>query len=114
MAGNRYGRRLTCLEEQLRCPHHRSWVYCGCDDFLEMDRLSDAEGDVLLQLAEKAGALDGPTGYGICARCGIERQCLTCNGEYLTHSGRIERLTPEERTIVHKLVTKALTRWPAV
>jgi hypothetical protein len=114
MAGKGYGRRLTRLEEQWRCPHHRRWVRYGCDDCLDMDRLSDAEGDVLLQLAEKAGALDGPLGYGIRARCGIERRCLTCHGEYLTRSAGLERLTPEARDIVHKLVTKALTRWPAM
>ena len=82
-------------------------------DFLDIDRLSEAEGDVLLQLAEKAGALDGPSGYGVCARNGMERQCRRCNGGYLTRIGGLERLTPEERAIVHDLLTKGLTCWPS-
>lgn len=81
-------------------------------DFLDIDRLSEAEGDVLLQLAEKAGALDGPSGYGVCARYGMERQCRRCNGGYLTRIGGLERLTPEERAIVHDLLTKSCETRP--
>ena len=97
MAARGQAQRLTRLERQLRCPHHQSWLYCGCDDLFDVDRLSDAEGDRLLQLAAKAGALDDPADYGVCARCGMARQCLECNGEYLTRTGGLERLTPDER-----------------
>ena len=82
-------------------------------DFLGIDRLSEAEGDVLLQLAEKAGALDGPSGYGVCARYDMERQCRRYNGGCLTRIGGLERLTPEERAIMHDLPTKGLTCWPS-
>jgi hypothetical protein len=112
MAGKTYGRRLARMERQLRCPHHQSWLYCGCDDAVDIDRLSEAERALFLQLAEKAGALKSPFGYGVCARCGRERHCLDCNGAYLARTRGLARLTPDERTTVRDLIIKGLRRVP--
>jgi hypothetical protein len=106
MAGNRYARRLAQLESHLRCPRHYTWLYCFCDDIVDIDRLTDAEGDLLLRLAEKADAFARPPTYTPCAACGEARHCLICDGEAMEPG--LQQLTAAEQEALAHLLAKGL------
>jgi hypothetical protein len=111
MASNQYAHRLARLERQIRCPRHNRWLYCACDELFDIDRLTEAEGDLLLQLAEKAGVLGPTPTYTPCTACGEARHCPTCDVE--GQDPGLTRLADEERETVGRLLAKGLTRpWP--
>ena len=104
---NRYAQRLSRVARALGCPVHGEPLSCPACEVPEPfpEPLTTSAGDFIQAILTRVGQaalrdmclrVGLPPNHGPCARCGTQRQCLSCQAQYTKTVFRAIELTADE------------------